>query len=79
MWEHRRPNAVILECLNCRWEGGEVGKVGKVRGWCGWEGGRVVVLEGGRFIVLFKGRGCRVIPKFHLFVFDVNQENQQTE
>ena len=24
--------------------------------------------EGGRFLVLFKGRGCRVIPIFHPFV-----------
>ena len=24
--------------------------------------------EGGRFLVLFKGEGCRVSPRFHLFV-----------
>ena len=37
MWGQRRPNVVILECFNCRWEGGEVGKVGKVV--CGKMGG----------------------------------------
>ena len=39
MWGQRRPNVVILEYFNCRWEGGEVGKVGKVGGWCVWEVG----------------------------------------
>ena len=29
----RRPSVVILECFNCRWEDGEVGKVAKVGGW----------------------------------------------
>ena len=42
-------------------------------GWQGREGGRVVRWEGGRFLVLFKGGGCRVSPRFHLFVSDVNQ------
>ena len=39
MWRQRRSNVAILECLDSRWEGGEVGKVGD---WCGWEGRRVV-------------------------------------
>ena len=29
--------------------------------------------QGGRFLVLFKGEGYRVSPRFHLFVSDVNQ------
>ena len=33
--------------------------------------------EGGKFLVLFKGGGCRVSPRFHLFVFDVNQGNEE--
>ena len=33
----------------------------------------MVRLEGGGFLVLLKGRECRVIPRFHLFVSDVNQ------
>ena len=31
-------------------------------------GERVVRWEGGRFLVLFNGRGCKVSPRFHLFV-----------
>ena len=34
---------LYLECFNCSWEGGEVGKSGKVVWW-----------EGGRLLVLFK-------------------------
>ena len=62
------PRMVRLERWE-RWEGGEVGKLKKmgVLGWEGW-----------RFLVLFKGGGCRVSPKFHLFVFDVNQGNKET-
>ena len=33
--------------------------------------------ESGKFLVLFKGGGCRVSPRFHLFVFDVNQGNKE--
>ena len=33
--------------------------------------------EGGRFLVLLKGRGCRASPIFYLFVFDINQENKE--
>ena len=29
--------------------------------------------EGGRFLVLFKGGGCRVSPRFNLSVSDVDQ------
>ena len=29
----RRPSVAILQCYHCRWEGGEVGKVGKMGGW----------------------------------------------
>ena len=38
-------------------------------GW--WSGKRE------RLLVLFKGGGCRVSPKFHLFVFYVNQGNKE--
>ena len=53
-----------------RWHSGKGGRV--VR-WQGGEGGRVMRWESGRFLVLFKGGGCRVILRFHLFVSDVNQ------
>ena len=33
--------------------------------------------KSGRFLVLFKGGRCRVSPRFHLFVFDVNQGNKK--
>ena len=33
----------------------------------GGEGARVVRWEVGRFLVLFKGGGCRVSPRFYLF------------
>ena len=33
--------------------------------------------EGGDFQVLFKGEGCRVSPRFYLFVFDINQGNKE--
>ena len=35
----------------------------------------MVGLEVGRFLVLFKGGGCRVSPRFYLFVSNNNQEN----
>ena len=38
---------------------------------------RVLGWEEGRFLVLFKGGGCRMSPKFH-FVFDVYQGNKET-
>ena len=39
------------------------------------KGGRVVKWQGGRFLVVFKGGGHRVTPRFHLFVSDVDQKN----
>ena len=53
-----------------RWQGGKGGRVVK---WQGGEGGRVVRSEGGGFLVLYKGGGCWLSPRFHLFVSDVNQ------
>ena len=44
--------------------------------WQGGEDGIVVRWEGGRFLVLFKGRGCRMSPRFHLFFSYFNQENE---
>ena len=35
--------------------------------------------EGGRYVVLFKGGGCRLSPRFLLFVFDINQGNKEVE
>ena len=29
------------------------------------------------FLVLFKGEGCRLSPRFYLFVFDINQRNKE--
>ena len=52
------------------WEGEKGGRI--VR-WQGAKGGRVVKWQG-RFLVLFKSGGCRVSPRFHLFVFDVDQQ-----
>ena len=49
-----------------RWGGRNGGRV--VR-WQGGEGGRVVRWEGERFLILLKGGGCRVSPRFHLFCF----------
>ena len=45
--------------------------------WQGGKGGRIVRWHGERFLVLFEGGGCRVSPRFHLFVSDVNQENKE--
>ena len=44
----------------------------------GGEGARVVRWEGGRFLVLFKGGGYRVSPRFYLFcLMLVNGNNEQ--
>ena len=67
-----------------RWQGGKGGKTvrwhcqrdGKVVRWQFGKGGRVVRWQGGRFLVSFKGEGCRVRLRFHLFVSDVNQQNK---
>ena len=34
----------------------------------------MVKWQGGRFPALFKSRGHRVRPRFHLFISDVNQQ-----
>ena len=34
--------------------------------------------EGWGFLVLLKGEGCRVTPRFHLMVSDVNQGREKT-
>ena len=31
------------------------------------------------FLVLFKDKGCKVSPRFNLFVSDVNQGNRERE
>ena len=45
-----------------------------MRGWLFYEGGKGGHVGG--WVVLFKVGGCRVSPRFHLFVFDVNQGNR---
>ena len=40
----------------------------RVMRWQGGEGWRGVRWEGARLLVLFKGRGRKVSPRFHLFV-----------
>ena len=40
------------------------------------KGGTVVRWQGGRFLVLFKGGGCRMSSRLYLFVSDVNQQNE---
>ena len=44
--------------------------------WERWENGEA---EGGRYLVLFKGRGHKMSPRFHVFVSDVNQGNDGME
>ena len=44
--------------------------------WQGGKDGRVVRWQCGRFLVLFKGGGCRVKPRFHMFVSDTKQQNE---
>ena len=53
-----------------RWEGGKV-----VR-WQGGKGERMVRQKGGRYLVLFKGGGHKMSPRFNLFVSDVNLGNE---
>ena len=50
-----------------RWEGSKVAR------WERWESSEVARWEVPGFI---RGRGCRVSPRFHLFVSDVNQRNE---
>ena len=33
--------------------------------------------KGGRYLVLFKGGGHKMSPRFHLFVSDINQGNDE--
>ena len=40
-----------------------------------WERCESSEVAGGRFLVVFKSRECRVAPTFHLFVSDVDQRN----
>ena len=49
-----------------------------MRRWESWKGGEVVRWQGGRSLVLFKGGGRRVSPRFHPFVFDVNLGSEGT-
>ena len=74
-WEGEKVGRLV------QWEGGKVvrwqgGKGGKVVRWQGGKGGRVVRQKGGRYLVLFKGGGHKMSPRFHLFVSDVNQGNE---
>ena len=39
-------------------------------------GGRAVRWQSRWFFVLFEGGGCRVSPRFHLFVSGVNERNE---
>ena len=59
-----------------KWERWQGGKGGKVVRWQSEKGGRVVGQKGERYLVLFKGRGHKMSPRFHLFVTDVNQGNR---
>ena len=61
-----------------RWEGSEVGSWERWEGsemarWERWESSEVARWEVLGFI---QGWGCRVGPRFHLFVSDVNQQNK---
>ena len=61
-----------------RWEGGNVVRWedGRVVRWEGGKGGRMVGQKCGKHLVLFKGGGHKMSPRFHLFVFGVNKENE---
>ena len=59
-----------------RLEGSEVAKWERqIVRWQGGKGRRVVKWQGRRLLVVFKGGGCRVTPRFHLLVSDVDQRN----
>ena len=51
-----------------RWEGSEVAR------WKMWLSSEEARLEIPDFI---QGRGCRVSPKFHIFISDVNEQNER--
>ena len=65
-----------------RWESGEGSELERwkrcvrVVRWQGGKSGRIVRYRSGRFLVIFKGGGHRVAPRFHLFVSDVDQWNE---
>ena len=70
-WE-RWENSEVAQSE--RWEGSEVAaKVGGVVRRQGRKDGRAVRWQGGRFFVLFTVGGCRVRPRFHLFISDAIQ------
>ena len=73
-WE-RWENSEVAQSE--RWEGSEVAaKVGGGGGVVRRQGrkdGRAVRWQGGRFFVLFTVGGCRVRPRFHLFISDAIQ------
>ena len=56
------------------WQGG---KGARVMRWHGGKSGKMVKWQGGRFLALFKSRGHKVGPRFHLFVSDVDQRNKR--
>ena len=58
-----------------RWQGGKDAKV--VR-WQGAKGGRVVKWQGGNSWFYSRVGGCRVSPRFHLFVSDVGQQSKRS-
>ena len=41
------------------------------------QGGRMVKWQDGKFLVLFKSGGHEVSPRFHLFVSDVDQQQNK--
>ena len=53
---------------------GKVGERGEVTRWERW--GEEVRWQGGRFLVLFKGRGHKMGPRFRLFVSDLNHQKE---
>ena len=59
-----------------KWQGGKGARV--VR-WQGRKGERMVKWQGGRFLVLFKSGRYRVSPTFHLFVSDVDQQQNKEQ
>ena len=67
-----------------RWQGGKGGRIVRWQGqrsrgvvrWQDGNCGRVARWQGGRFLVLFKVGRRRVGPTFHLFVFDINPQNE---
>ena len=57
-----------------RWQGGKGVRV--VR-WQDGKVGKVVKWQGGSFLVLFKSEGHRMSPGSHLFVSDVDQQQNE--